>query len=159
MVATMKIINELLYFVTESNKIEGIHREPTEAELAASQHFIDLSVVQVADLCAFVSTCAPGATLRTKAGMNVQIGDHLPPPGGPLIKRRLEDLLERANKDEDPYTIHVAYETLHPFLDGNGRSGRILWAWQMLRIGAWPRLKLGFLHAFYYQSLSGSRRP
>jgi len=53
-----------------------------------------------------------------------------------------------------PYLIHHAYETLHPFMDGNGRSGRILWACQMLAHDYSPGLALGFLHCFYYQALS-----
>ena len=46
------------------------------------------------------------------------------------------------------------YETLHPFMDGNGRSGRILWAWQMIEHNIAPGLSLGFLHAYYYQTLA-----
>ena len=53
-----------------------------------------------------------------------------------------------------PFGIHLRYETLHPFMDGNGRSGRILWAWQMLHHDIAPGIRLGFLHAFYYQTLA-----
>ena len=49
-----------------------------------------------------------------------------------------------------------AYEMLHPFMDGNGRSGRALWAWMMLRLGQDP-FALLFLHRFYYQTLENSR--
>ena len=57
------------------------------------------------------------------------------------------------DNDATPYDIHRRYETLHPFMDGNGRSGRILWAWQMIHHDIRPGLSLGFLHAFYYQTL------
>ena len=53
--------------------------------------------------------------------------------------------------ETDPWVFHVQYERLHPFTDGNGRSGRALWAWQMMRRR--EGLALGFLHRFYYQTL------
>ena len=50
---------------------------------------------------------------------------------------------------------HVEYETLHPFTDCNGRSGRMIWLWQMLKQ---DRLVAGlsFLHSWYYSSLENS---
>lgn len=38
---------------------------------------------------------------------------------------------------------HVAFEKIHPFVDGNGRVGRILWQWQRLAIG----LPIGVIYA------------
>jgi len=41
-------------------------------------------------------------------------------------------------------------------MDGNGRSGRAIWAWQMLGDEQDP-FAIPFLHRFYYQTLDASR--
>lgn len=136
-------------FVVESNAIEGINRPPFPGEVAEMKRFMALRDVTVDDLKQFVSVYQPNAVLRSAAGLDVYVGDHIPPAGGPEVMIKLTDLLQKINQLEiDPYEAHVAYETLHPFTDGNGRSGRMLWAWMM------KSFDLGFLHTFYYQALS-----
>lgn len=149
--------DELLFFVRESNRIEGIKRAPTKAELDATEAFLLAVNPSIADVCALVSVLQPGAILRIHSGLNVRVGNHIAPPGGTNIAEKLGEILEQAHGDVDtPFNLHRAYETLHPFTDGNGRSGRALWAWQMLAFNYWPRLRIGFLHAFYYQTLESS---
>lgn len=150
-------MSEVFKFVEESNRIEGILRPPTPGELEATSNFLRLDEVTVADLEMLVSAYQPGAKLRTRVGMDVRIGNHLPPRGGPDIKPALQKILDAVQEEANPYATHLAYETLHPFMDGNGRSGRALWAWQMIDQRIWPELQLGFLHAFYYQALSHGR--
>lgn len=154
----MDYLNKVGYlydFVKESNKIEGIVREPLTHELEASAKFIHLTCTPtITDLEEYVNYMQPNAKLRIKQGMDVIVGRHIPPRGGPEIKVSLESLLNTLDA-KTPYEVHVVYETLHPFTDGNGRSGRILWAWQMNKLGR--SLRLGFLHTFYYQALDGSQ--
>ncbi len=85
------------------------------------------------------------------------MGNHRPPPGGLSIRAKLKGILKGVANEVHPFRVHLAYETLHPFMDGNGRSGRALWAWQMLKKYGPDALSLGFLHRFYYQSLEFSR--
>lgn len=71
---------------------------------------------------------------------------HRPPPAEQLPER-LERLCDFANEDEDAEQfIHpviraillhfwLAYD--HPFLDGNGRTARILFFWSMRKSGYW----------------------
>jgi len=51
--------------------------------------------------------------------------------------RELQRILDKVNRSSDgPWSVHVAFETLHPYMDGNGRTGRAIWAWQMQTIRA-----------------------
>lgn len=145
-------------FVAESNKIEGIVRVPTDAELAEHQQFIRLDEVTVEDLERFVSVVASGHVIRDREGLDVRVGRHVAPPGGPDTVFRLEEILSEL-REQHPFKIHCRYETLHPFTDGNGRSGRALWLWGMWHAQGDDRgfMQRGFLHTWYYQSLEFSQ--
>lgn len=145
-------------FLRQSNLIEGIEDDPSAAEIAEATAFLNCPIVSMVTLEALVDVIAH-ADLRDEPGMDVQVGDHYPPPGGPGVRAALEDLLADVNAGaRTPWSTHMDYEELHPFMDGNGRSGRLLWVWQMMRDGkGWDGLPLGFLHAFYYQTLSVGR--
>jgi len=144
---------QIIAFVKESNAIEGINRVPLPSEIKEFKRFLVLDKVTLTDIVTFVAIYQPNARLRDRIGLDVWVGNHKPPRGCPEIREQLIQLLDEASgvSYKTPFQLHVEYETLHPFTDGNGRSGRALWAWQM------QDLSLGFLHRFYYQSLDSSR--
>lgn len=143
--------------VAESNRIEGITRKPTLEEIDAFNAFLKLRAVSVSDLESFVEVYQPGAKLRDKPGMDVQIGNHGTPPGGEETRYALVTLLYNCNRSNAfmAYYYHKEYESLQPFTIGNGRSGRMLWYWMMRETPKYSR-GLGFLHCWYYQSLEHS---
>lgn len=154
-----------LNFVRESNKIEGILRDPLDKELIEFGRFINLTKVEVRDLVQFVNVYQFDARLRdTTSVPGVRVGNHIAPPSGVEILETLQTLLNDvnegvANTGVTPFDAHCRYETLHPFTDGNGRSGRMLWAWHKRISGQVHHvIDRAFLHQWYYESLQGVRR-
>ncbi len=63
---------------------------------------------------------------------------HLVTPPPDSLPALLDDLVAYANRDDiDPVTqaaiAHAQYEIIHPFADGNGRIGRVLVSWILVR--------------------------
>ncbi len=145
-------MSKIVAFIRESNLIEGIDREPTAEEIEAAGTFMWLSEISVDAVSRLQAVFAPGNPLRNKASLNVRVGNYIAPIGGPLIVEQLDAIIFDAATTDDPWKVHVAFEMLHPYIDGNGRTGRMLWAWQMHRLGRDP-FALSFLHRFYYQTL------
>jgi len=147
----------LYRFAQESNEIEGIKDELSHVRhKKALVKFITQPEIKVVDLCTFVKTIEPRVVLRQHDYQAVYIANQ---QGlrGTLVTLALEDLLERIqNKQINCFQAHMEYETIHPFTDGNGRSGRALWLWQHIKHDVWPNLS--FKHAFYYETFEFYRQ-
>ena len=62
------------------------------------------------------------------------------PPNAALVSESLDGLIGWAARSAiHPVLLaaetHFRFESLHPFFDGNGRTGRLLMNWQLLRAG------------------------
>jgi Fic family protein len=47
----------------------------------------------------------------------------------------LNGMLRQVGSEDKAKELHVQYEHIHPFFDGNGRTGRIFYNWHRMRIG------------------------
>lgn len=149
----------LLKFLRESNLIEGIKTEPSPNNINKLSEFLTKETLTIGIVEDYVAYIQPRAILRSKEGLNVKVGSYTAPLGGSAIANKLEEILTKCayqKAAEFPVEItklHNTYESLHPFTDGNGRSGRAIWLW--MSRGFSP---LGFLHQYYYDTLSGLDR-
>lgn len=103
----------------------------------------------------------PGSVV-TIGGMNRKEDSIYNPAPPQKVKRCLTELIEWL-KDEDlaikgdagiglslPARLaicHAHFEAIHPFTDGNGRTGRALWAIQMICAGSMPLYLSGYVEA------------
>jgi len=73
--------------------------------------------------------------------MRVQVGGYVPPSPGE-VPGLMRELLDWWNDDASGLSavlssaiVHYRFEAIHPFADGNGRTGRALALWELYRRG------------------------
>ncbi|HET8906165.1 MAG TPA: Fic family protein [Ktedonobacterales bacterium] len=101
-------------------------------------------------------------------GSTIETAKYVPPPV-PDMKQALSDLEHFLHEDDTlPLLIkvglvHAQFETVHPFLDGNGRMGRLLITFLLCKEGVLQRPLLYLSHFFkqnkqeYYEHLQRVR--
>lgn len=93
-----------------------------------------------------------------QSGEYFRVGRHIA-PAPELVESMIEDNLTTYSSNLDGYFLekitkfHLQFEYIHPFIDGNGRIGRVLLNWQLQRLGLPSIVIRDKEKRLYYQSL------
>lgn len=150
-------------YISESNKIEGIFdpTEDTQSMLAwdfiSSKASITHDVIKKTQkmITLHQEELAPNMRgyYRDVSKTIVTVGGRL--CAAPLIVPMLMDNIVLDMKDwrkQDPVVMHIRFEKVHPFVDGNGRTGRMILWWHQLKLAQTPTLFLNSKkHEEYYR--------
>lgn len=137
----------MMELIRNSNLVEGID-DPAEdrRSLRAWNWLQKLDVVSLADLFELHRRITLKQLRVSERGqfrrIQVYVGNHVPP--APVIAQIqaiewLTDVIQHW-RTLDPKEMHVRFETIHPFVDGNGRTGRMLMWWHEVKLGRKPTL-------------------
>lgn len=133
-------------YILESNLIEGVE-DPQEVSKSIDvwKYLIELDHLSVSTICTSHFVIMKNLLDYTKIGSwrpyNVQVGTYIAPHYHEvpmLMNGWIKNMENYMNLD--PKDMHVLFEYIHPFVDGNGRIGRLLMWWHEAKLGRIPTL-------------------
>jgi hypothetical protein len=155
--------NDLTQHFRESNLIENIDDPDSDEQVASAWEYLSkqdkLTMSNVCKTQKIITLLqddlAPNQRgyTRSMSKVNVYIGDYVPPTWA-----MVDDLLNNwlLDMDEfwatlDPRDMHLRFEGIHPFVDGNGRTGRMLMWWHYeVKLGKKPLILNATKYNDYY---------
>ncbi len=92
----------------------------------------------------------------------VRVRDYIPPPADQVQRKMVQWQYEIHSEDRREnlslWTHHVWFESIHPFVDGNGRVGRMIW-WSQQMLAGEPLEIIKYADRLnYYERLETTRR-
>lgn len=153
-------------YIRESNLIEGIDADEEIAQSMMAWSYLVLQqklthpvICHVQRMITVNQTdLAPHERgyYRDAAKVNVTVGNYLA-PNYTLVKPLMDNWLLDYT-DLKPMEAHCRFEAVHPFVDGNGRTGRMLLWWQEIKNGETPTLVKDSEKQTYYKMLSNHHK-
>lgn len=148
-------LKHLEMFITESNEIEGIF---SKGQVKYSQKAYNItkeitpkSILKMHKIIIENLNKPIAGKFRDKV---VYIGGRICPTD--YLDDRIRDLCEVVPRDGlSALNWHINFEIIHPFLDGNGRTGRLIYYWHCQNIGIEPMMFLAKYKKGYYGLFRG----
>lgn len=140
---------DVVSYIKASNEIEGIYSEKEDAQSLAAWAYLEQlgDTFTLGDICRVQKLITINQEdlkpnekgyFRGMAGnnVNVSVGGETAPDYSyvpDLMKNWIMDLPEMS-----PLVSHIRFESIHPFRDGNGRTGRMIYWYICKRRGIKP---------------------
>lgn len=140
-------------FISESNAIEGVFDENSFNQAMYAWHYLSLQeeitipiMLKVHKILMLHQPLQPderGYLRRTDVWVGGRKGK-APDIIRNLLEgliRNIKDAVENGKKESKIWKEkickehHIIYEVIHPFIDGNGRTGRMFMNWERLKLG------------------------
>lgn len=120
-------------YLTESNKIENVYAEQALEDALTAWNYLSNQSELTHDVVKHTHNLLLQNKQPDIAGeyrtVQVYIGNDKPPHHS-QIKPLLTELYNKTpNTAVEALQLHVTFEKIHPFEDGNGRIGRLIYLW------------------------------
>lgn len=156
-------MTDIELLIRESNLIEGIDSEQADADSLLAwnrmESYDSMTHYSLQLMHRMITHSQPDLSPSEKGQyrrVQVYVGDHIPP--APMLVMGLMDNFLSDFMEMDPIDAHIRFETIHPFIDGNGRTGRMLMWWHQWKTGKTPTLFWNDeKHDVYYRLFTGDR--
>lgn len=136
----------MLNHIRQSNLIEGVDDPAQDQKSLEAWNYLIQRKTLTEDLILTVHRMVmedllPARNVGSYRHVWVRVGNRICPDPHevPYLMREFVTTMEQPTKFE-PRRMHVRFEKIHPFVDGNGRVGRLLMWWHQLQLNEEPLL-------------------
>ncbi len=145
-------------YIEESNAIEGVFNDAAVQQSLEAWRFLEdqdeLSHEVVKETHRLILKNRQPEVAGKYRDVQVVVGNDRPPAPG-RVPGLMSDLLERKpSSGEEAVRWHVEFEKIHPFRDGNGRVGRMMYWWHCRNLETEPVLWKASEREDYYDLFS-----